>query len=296
MNKKNFIQDKDVCNFVEWLANQSLSIKIHLHIKKSKYVPDGVSACVEGFQQILNCYQWKSTNMITGNWQESLVKLESLSQQLRNAVSTNEEQQALRACIDILNWGGDKDPRQGSRPFLVTKASNEILIEYLCNAARAMDLDNADTTRLASVNSPVEKMNSMLTKIHALLSEDGLPIYDSRVAAASAALVEKWRRDTKKNNEPLPNALRFPATLRSRTVRHAFDTEHTPGVFNYLNPKTSGEWAAAKVRLAWLMQLVLNSQPLLFADSVSQAARMHAFEATLFMIGYDVSCLNANHN
>lgn len=47
-------------------------------------------------------------------------------------------------------------------------------------------------------------------------------------------------------------------------------------------------WAQAKIRLGWLLDCVLEKNAKLFANEPS---RMHAFEASLFMIGYDVRCL-----
>jgi hypothetical protein len=51
---------------------------------------------------------------------------------------------------------------------------------------------------------------------------DGSPIYDSRVAATIAALVELWRRHQSLNG-PFPPELTFSATAFSRTALHLFD-------------------------------------------------------------------------
>jgi hypothetical protein len=67
-----------------------------------------------------------------------------------------------------------------------------------------------------------------------------------------------------------------------------------PGVMSYepsYEARTARSWSEAKIRLGWLMQRILADAPGLFKGSMPE--RMHAFEASLFMIGYDVACLNA---
>lgn len=132
----------------------------------------------------------------------------------------------------------------------------------------------------------------MLTKVHALYADDGLPIYDSRVAAAIASLVEMWRNLNGLCSNVLPKALTFPATLPSRTVTRLFPCAQNPGVMTYGASGTAAEWSGAKIRLGWLLQLVLSKNPSLFGHMKSMSERMRAFEAALFMIGYDVKCLD----
>src|SRR6185312_17000697 len=58
----------------------------------------------------------------------------------------------------------------------------------------------------------VRFMGSMLSKVHALNAKDGLPIYDSRMAAAISALAETHRRDVLRSPN-MPTELSFPAVL-----------------------------------------------------------------------------------
>lgn len=63
----------------------------------------------------------------------------------------------------------------------------------------------------------------------------------------------------------------------------------------YGAPETAGQWASAKVRLGWIMESILEKPPKLFSDcrpAPSLADRMHSFEASLFMVGCDVTCLD----
>jgi hypothetical protein len=215
-----------------------------------------------------------------------------LSHALRDAVHRDSNPDALDACRDILQWGGNRNWNTGAYPLLEARAAAGVLCQYLRDTGAAFALDTADVDAIVP---PVALLNSMLTKVHAFYAEDGLPIYDSRVAAAIASLVEMWRVATGKDGNPLPALLIFPATTASRTVRGLFPHANAPGVMAYGAPETAGQWASAKVRLGWIMESIQGRLPKLFAEccpAPSLADRMHAFEASLFMVGYEVRCLD----
>lgn len=306
-----FLKDQDVIDFIEWLAYPGegdlpvarpghtgeeapfslLTFPICLNIKKSRFVPEGVRARVEGIEGVLRHYIWQSAGMHKGDWPETKMRLAALSDALRDAVRSGINSATLDACRDILVWGGNRDWNVGAWPFLAGMASAGKLCRYIADTGASFSLA---TARLSALTPPAGLMNSMLTKVHALYASDGMPIYDSRVAAAIASLVEMWRVDTGKSGAPLPPALAFPATTRSRTVHRLFPHADHPGVMAYGAPGTITQWSSAKVRLGWVMESVLNRLPGLFSDrckTPSLADRMHAIEASLFMIGYDVTCL-----
>ena len=290
MNRVAFCKEPDVIVFVTWLAHILPELQIGLCIKKSKFVPGGLNAEVCGIQNIIpNHYVWKATGMETGNWEETTTHLNCLATALQSAVKAPEGDGSLNACGKIIKWGGDRNAKKGATPFLGSLGSN--LSTYISDVGAALNLANADLT---AFRPRVCRMNSMLTKIHALNSTDGLPIYDSRVAAAIATLVEMWRQKSD-NRTSIPDLLKFPATLRSRSVTYAFPCAPTPGVLNYSTTavvRTASEWCSAKVRLGWLMECVLTNSPKLWACE-QHPQRMRNFEAALFMIGYDVKCLRS---
>ena len=193
----------------------------------------------------------------------------------------------------LLAWGGNRNSRTGALPYLSVLHSKKALVDYLDAARRAFALDGAF---IDAGRPQAAKMNSMLTKVHALASADGLPIYDSRVAAAIAALVELWRRESRMEHAPLPRELVFPATMSDRSVLCLFDDAQEPGLMSYAPDKaaeTAARWSSAKIRFGWLMSSILEKAPGQFVEK-EEEDRMHAFEASLFMIGYDVACLSAN--
>lgn len=288
MNKKQFLNDSAVESFIDWLSSNLSKIEINLKVGKSRFVQHPINEKIIGINNVLQRYQWKSIGMQSGSWSETKARLGELSEKLKSAVISNDENATLDACKNILAWGGNRNWNVGAYTFLQCKAKAGTLCNYISKAGTAMRLSDADTTKLSPA---IEKMNAMLTKVHALYTEDGLPIYDSRVAAAIASLVELWRKRQNLSGVTLPPALSFPATVSTRSVYQAFpDTQSDPGLIGY-DAESSIAWASAKVRLGFILQAVLERNNALFSDE----NRMHAFEACLFMIGYNVGCL-ADHS
>ena len=288
MNKQAFLADPDVKNFLAWLARELPRLKVRLDIKRSRFVPSGLQVEVTGLESVLAHYTWKSHGMASGDWVEASAHLAALAHALCDAVQRDSDPDALEACREILRWGGNRGWHRGAYPFLSARAAAGVLCQYLKETSATFAVETADADALVP---PIETLNSMLAKVHALYAEDGLPIYDARVAAAIASLVEMWRVATGKSGDPLPAPLTFPASTASRTVRGLFPHANAPGVMAYGAPETTGQWASAKVRLGWVMESILGRLPELFAEccpAPSLADRMHAIEAALFMVGYDV--------
>lgn len=292
MDRNTFLALLDVQAFLNWLSIKFGTIQICLNIAQSRFVTRPIIAQVTGIENVLPFYLWRSTGMHVGNWLETKARLTELSNLLRNEVNRGDNNATLQRCRDILTWGGNRNWNVGAYPFLNGMSREGALCEYLQNTGNAFSLANANTTVLCP---PVGRMNAMLSKVHALYSTDGLPIYDSRVAAAIASLVEVWRDSTGNAGAPLHAALTFPATLRSRTVLRRLPHATHPGVMTYGAPNTCAQWSSAKVRLGWIMERFLEQHETLFVECCQNptlADRMHAFEASLFMIGYNVTCLN----
>ncbi len=200
----------------------------------------------------------------------------------------------MQVCAAILQWGGERNSNTGARHFLNEKLQNESLADYLISAKESFHLQSADLENLGAI----ESVNSMLSKIYALASEDNLPIYDSRVAAAIASLVEIYRINEEVRWEAVPELLIFPTIYTQNNQRRCITGLHAnalvseSSVLYYGRPDTSRRWASAKVRLGWIIQEVLDQSQDLFNNQ--RHSRAHAFEASLFMIGYDVGCLSGN--
>jgi hypothetical protein len=293
-----FLQDAGVREFAEWLAGHATRLPVRLNMSVSPYMPQGLIATTTFEQLVPDCYAWRFTGMATGDWRETLLRMRELSTALRAAVGQQDPTATHAACEAIIEWGADRNSRVGASAYLVSLGEKlPLYLKVTANALRLSDPDPSGTFR----NIP--RMNSTLCKIHSLYAADGLPIYESRIAAAMATLVEMWRRDAGRADQPLPPMLRFPAVGNQlqRRVRRAFPDAADPGVLSYnlgSEIATAGRWASAAVRVGLVAEEMLRRSPLNHFvaypkrhASHTVEARMAAFVGALFMAGYEPRCL-----
>lgn len=303
MNSQNFYGDIEVNRFVEWLSVELEHLPFNLSIGKSAKAPYGVNAKVVGIDEVIKKYQWKASWLddSTGNlvascgWDATASSLNQLSEKLKRALLSNDADLAFKACTNVFAWGGERNTQAGARKFLSEKLANGQFIDYLKTTQKTFKLDTANLQDL----KPIELVNSMLTKVYALQSEDGLPIYDTRVAVAIAGLVEIYRLKTKQSWAEVPHLLAFPvppedAKSKRRRIKYLNPNALVPKseMLSYQGKNTPMQWASAKIRLGWIITEVLKRNPKLL--STQAHSRKHAFEAALFMIGYDVRSLSPN--
>lgn len=144
-------------------------------------------------------YSWRAAGMTEGTFAET----RSAQQPRPRDHRATTDAEALSACKRILVWGGDRRPTEGALPLL---EAQQDLLGYLHAVKASLSLDTA-VVPPGGTFPTVLAMNSMLTKVHAFISADGLPIYDSRVAGAAASLVEAWRQEEGTAHAPLPAPL-----------------------------------------------------------------------------------------
>ena len=299
MNREEFLRNKDVSLFVGWLSQCATTLPVNLVIPRSRFVSNAINIRVDGLQDVLNNYRWRAgwahggEEFTSENWETTRSSLGQLSKLLITAIECADENNLLRIVEAVFRWGGIRNINVGAGNFI---ANNENLINYFSNTKVALKLANANlddvSLFLTNDNAP-ELMNAMLTKAHALLSEDGLPIYDSRVAGSISTLVELWMKQEKRH-EPTSNLLIFKATDRS--VRRRVPAEISINnrlVINRGSPdRGTADWISSKIRLGWIMCAVLGKTDIFKkSEGGEERRRMHAFEASLFMIGYDTASL-----
>lgn len=302
ITKSDFYLDADVEKFIDWLSGVAGNLVVDFSIKNSRRVPGGVSSSVVGLDSVIGQYKWAAQWTDSGGlvsslcWNSTVSSLNRLGGNLRGALNSSSDTAAFDACCSIFEWGGERNKVVGARPFLAGKISaGNGLCSYLDQVRKATDLRCANILNL----KVVEEMNSMLTKVHAMTAVDGLPIYDSRVAAAIACLVEIYRHNSGLNWTTIPLFLAFPAIPEDpkNNRRHvgalwgAGAVIPTPGVIRYQDSQRASRWMSASIRLGWIIEAVLSRKPNILQG---QFSRMHAFEACLFMMGYDVKCLRRN--
>jgi len=292
--RQEFLEDPDVREFTEWLARHLGRLDVQLNMSVSPYMPEGMNAVTTFDRLVPDHYRWRFTGMATGDWRETILRMQELAHGLRTAVARHDAPATHAACNAIVEWGADRNSRVGASAYFV--GLGDRLPTYLATTAEALRLARPDPS---GNFRGIPRMNSTLCKVHALYAADGLPIYESRVAASIGTLVELWRRQTDRAMLPLPPMLRFPAVGNQlqRRVRRAFPDAVDPGVLSYnigSEIATAGRWASAAVRLGLLMQETLRRGPRnlfvawpLRLTSRTTEARMAAFIGALFVAGYD---------
>ena len=304
LTKSNFNKDPHVKGFVNWAADTLHELQVSLKVSRRGTgrvagsigpgvpavesvgsSPDARYQCT-GIEKITKAYHWLSewryptTHNVerSGDWTTTKCSLGKLGDLLRNELSSSKPNPTtcFEICKAILNWGGERAPERGARPFLEKHHASRTLCSYLNKCADTFNLAKADLSQLTDV----KLMNAMLTKVHALAAVDGLPIYDTRVAGATGALVELYRRTKQLGH--IPTLLRFRATEHSQRINKASSFRRRvkgmtlpgpvvdPGVIPSVTAKLAdkkqaeeliraGEWSSCKIRLGWLMEAVLQN-------------------------------------
>ena len=288
MNRVQFLKDDNVAQFVEWLINNLPNIKVSLDISKSRrFVPNGVRANCQGIEAVLPHYAWM------GTWKENKTRLGTLSAKLRDAVSRLSEEDTLKACLDILEWGGVR----GAVSFLKALADPDQsgLVAYLTQRQPLFQLNGAQN--LSDLDATIiDKFDAGMTKIYSLLDTTGSPIYDSRVGAAMAMFYQCHLRSVSPAKE-VNNLLDFPSgAARGKQIRN-------PGALGkgfinapqfYTNSVKPHVWAQFQLKLGWIIHEILSRTQWFKNEGSTIADRSRAFEASLFMIGYDLQSIAGN--
>ena len=296
MNKTDFLQHEDVSQFIAWLIERLPRIEFRLAFSRSRFVPDGLVDNVTGIEQVLQRYVWRTSWKDNGeiirsdDWGTTRRSLQGLRDKLHAAADAGDDNAMLAACLSVLEWGGVS----GARPFLRRKAAKGQLVKYLCDVRAALELDrNRDIGNID--HRIIERYDAGLTKIHALFDTTGLPIYDSRVGAAIAMLYAMYRAEAGANVPRATGVLTFPSGgARGVQIRDpkALDGRFPPAPQFYTAGVTHVFWAQSQVKLGWIIQEVLMRTGWFLQDGGDLPARCHAFEAALFMVGYDLRCLS----
>ncbi|WP_426088347.1 hypothetical protein [Janthinobacterium sp. PSPC1-1] len=297
MKRDDFLKQDDVRGFIDWLAAELPVKPFHLKMARSRFVPGGLDVQATGLEAVLGHYVWSTRwtdaqgkAVISGNWHETRASLGLLRGWLKDAIARQDEDQALAACLAILEWGGVR----GAIVFLKRLHAQGRLVAYFTRLAPLMSLDS-DASLDALDTDSVERFDAGLTKIHALFDDSGSPIYDSRVGAAMAMLYAQYRSQAGKKLAK-KHWLAFPSgAARGKQIRNpkGIDSGFAGAPQFFGKAVSCQDWAQWQVKLGWILRAVLEQCDWFQADSADMAARCHAFEACLFMLGYDLRCFAA---
>lgn len=285
MNKDTFLENNDVAEFINWLIETLPRLTVSLNIAKSRrFVPNGVHATCSGIEEVLPHYSWM------GTWTHNKHQLGILSSNLRIALAIPSEPDTLEACLAILKWGGVR----GAVSYLQALAGNDALVEYLNGRKHLFDLSG--TQRLADLDAAIiDQFDAGMTKIYSLLDRTGSPIYDSRVGAAMAMFYQCHRHSSSREKAELLN---FPSgSARGKQVRNPGRLGHPfyDAPQFYTRSVQPHVWAQFQLKLGWIIQEILSRTDWFKeTEGPAIADRSRAFEACLFMIGYDLKSIAGN--
>lgn len=288
MDRNTFLGQPDVRGFIDWLCMTLPKLDVHLRFRSSQFVKGGLNKKVVGIESVHALYCWGSgwKDYQTGQWVASTdwpstkISLQLLRDRLATALASKCEDTTYKACRAVLQWGGVR----GAVPFLGQLRQQGKLVHYLESCRPLFSLTTGQ--KLSQLNSSsILRFDAGLTKIHSLIDTTGSPIYDSRVGAAIAMLYALYRAGA-----TVPPLLSFPSgAARGAQIRDPGALGYAKAPQFFSSSVSAHRWAQSQLELGWIIQETLVQAPTLFSGGLSE--RCHAFEAALFMIGYDIRCL-----
>ena len=229
------------------------------------------------------------------SWLETKKCLQSLSKGLKKSLNLKDDGRVLQWCGAILSWGmgsaGDATLKK-----LIDLYNKDQLANYI-NGIRCLhgneSVNLVDVTQLFknSTVSAFEKdwMSSGLSKIIALASEN-IIILDSRVGAILCEYINDYLNKNKKNIIPIE--LKF-SWGKGRDSESGISVRRRPLPLendkNHPEFKRNSSWYEQQIKASWLIRAILEENSELFKYEGGIIERIHAFEASLFMLGYNLN-------
>jgi hypothetical protein len=271
MEKQQYIGCPAVQDFIRFLSTRLNDHPFyHSWAKASK-----VQWSCASFVEAVHTYRWRSKNFA-----QTQAELDDYATRLRGAASGSSLDSVMAAAVskEIQVWGGTNSGKNGKGNVASIEQYGDRYADYLARCAVAFG--PSDQLPDLGDKSLIVRSNAGFTKIYALLT-DGFCIYDSRVAAALGYLVVQYVRQT--SHPDVPKELQF-ATMSSRGPRARRDASSGPYTFPSTNQRSATHFRW-NMRANWVLEASLQGTGFRkhFGDRSTRA-----FEAALFMIGYDV--------
>lgn len=287
MTKADYLNSNDVQDFISWLVADLTSEKFkHSYILRQSKRNWSCDSLYDAYKK----YEWgfsavEELGIEAGStFEENSRALARLQQKLRASLVQKDNVATCNASIAIVKWGGVAN---GNMIWL--KKNLEGLSEYL-NQVR----DRFNQQDISHLPKDL-RFNAGMTKIYSLACDE-LIIYDSRVAAALGWLVATFCEETERS--VVPDNLNFPWAPAKEGADAVNPKNRCPNINNLkfqrlYSSQRPLQHAIWNGRASWLLAEVLDAaqknQKNPFADDgLSSSEQLRAFEAALFMIGYDL--------
>ena len=295
MKQTEYLNHSDVQNFVQWMSkNLNNETFAHAYVNRKDRRVRTVWRC-NSLVDAVNQYNWKFStidglDVVAGSSYEVNTKaLSALQTQLTGALAAinDADSNTCQAAVKVMQWGG------------VSAGNNTWLNENQAHLAQTLannrDIFDAGDTEKIPTHL---RFNAGMTKVYSLICENFI-IYDSRVAAALGWSVVKF---CKANNlTQVPDALRFPWAPAKEDPKTKLPKRRNPSENGFDFPRLRpGEFHAKwNLKASWLLTEILahhagqNAGQNAFAAIDQGNNPLRAFEAALFMIGYDLNTAGA---
>ncbi|WP_299591284.1 hypothetical protein [uncultured Microbulbifer sp.] len=270
LSKNQFLQNPDVQSFAQYLADLYLGRVQFSHTyydrKRDQSVRFG------SFSQAKEHYYWK-----TLGFDETKRELLQFTDRLASSRSTLDYRQVV---YEIFVWGGVPKCFE----WIKRQESVDPDFDIKANIEEAMEVLTSNSPDLQSFHEGRFRMDSGFTKVYTLLTGN-LIIFDGRVGAALGHLALTWAEFGQCRR--IPRELQFPWKPGRQTQAPA---NRNPSLFseayNFPQCRIGKHHAIWKLRASWLIECAVEKVGLEhFGDCRIEGGR--AFEAALFMIGYD---------
>lgn len=280
MNKKDYLNDDIIKDFIDWVSPKiSGESKFHHRYLNSRnktiWECNSIYNAYENYHWSFTCSLPDKGKIKGRTYAESENALIVISNGLKETLKSHDSDGLLAYCLSTLEWGGVKRSNDSR-----LKEMGKNIVPYFENSISKL---NPEITNTNNDFSGVI-MNSGFTKIYSLLIEDFI-IYDSRVGAALGLLVKQYLSD--KNINYIPEELNYP-------YGNARPTQSDTGKINKRNPSNDKYKFKAlnnedqkhikyNTYANWLLKKLSEKSKFRHADNP-----IRALEAALFMIGYFV--------
>ena len=279
MNYNQFINLEDVKNFIEWLPK---------YIKKISYLEyyhkkDKRTYKFNSFEDMCYNYTWNKEG-----YQDTIRTTRNFSSELKKAINQKDSGLACKISKQILEWGGTT--RGNNLPYLENMVQKDLLIETYKNIL--LRFGDLETINLSTEDNFIKKLknNSGYVKIYCFLLNNGLVIYDSRVAASIGYFIKIWHE--KNNFNSLPQILKIHQMPGRMNSKGKFLHKRKYQIFSYCS--RDEHFTIDSIKTAWIMLKVLKDNKNLFSKSGLLNNRMIDFQMALFIMGYDLDELESS--
>lgn len=314
MNRTDYLEDKDVQDFVAFLAGviegKSLGLSIgfsrnQLYDGFEDKFPGGYHdyrngggpvyvVRAESLESLFDMYWWNRKD-----FEGNMLALSAVSQKIKEAIEGENSWRAHKlaeaACHEVMKWGFGEKRRAYAANMSWAMQQEQALPHVLRMGREALSGDNPDIEAFGgseSSHTHSPRMNAGWTKYYALALPNHI-IYDSRVGAALGFLVQRYLASLS-HFAGVPEKLQFlwangdgGRTLRDpSTGGHQFSKLYG-GCYG------SKSWARVNVWANWILS---DARDKAGAEWCAGPDGLRRLEAALFMLGYDFHRVRDSHS